>query len=185
MKILILQHLYNNFATSDPLVKKLCHYWSNQGHEIVIASGVNQTLPDADIAILHVDLTKLAEEYSHALDKFPVIINGHIQDISKDLYSDLIVSKDDNYQGEVIVKTKANVGGILEQRIKNIETGKQPGRPRHISWSEVEYMPVYKTFKSITHVPDGVWKNNHLIVEKFLPEQTEDGLYQIRLWLFF
>lgn len=184
MKILILHHRYDNFTSHGYLLYKLCSYWANQGHDILLARGANQSFPDADIAILHVDLTKVPDEYLDALKKYPIIINGNVQDISKDQYSDLIVTRDDLFEGEVIVKTNANYGGLFDYRVKNIGHNNPIKRSTLIPWSEVEYMTEYPTFKSIAHVPDDVWKNKNLIVEKFLPEETEENLYQLRLWVF-
>ena len=33
-------------------------------------------------------------------------------------------------------------------------------------------------------VPSGVWRNEKLVVEKFLPEVNEQGEYILRIWLF-
>ena len=185
MKILVLQHQYDNFSTSGPLMRKISANWVTQGHKIFVARGINQTLPDADIGILHVDLTKIPEGYYHALQKYPVIINDAIHDISKDLFSVVIVSRDDNFEGEVIVKTKANYGGLLEYRIDSIENNRPPDTRKRIPWSDVKFLTVYPTFKSIAHVPNDVWQNKYLIVEKFLPEQTQDSLFHLRIWIFF
>lgn len=63
------------------------------------------------------------------------------------------------------------------------------GRPERtgpeIDWATIDHLNP-RQYPILAHpgeVPAGVWNNEHLIVEKFLPER-EDDLYFVRYWTF-
>ena len=164
----------------------LVDVWEQMGITIHVSAGCHYT--PADMAILHVDTSVVGEEYLELAARYPVAINGRVKNILKSSFSDHILQKDATYQGRVIVKTDANYGGINEYLIglksnssMNPEMGfERPWRKREILRSKD-----YPVFDSIKDVPQGVWKNKKLIVEKFLAERLDNGDYRIRGYLFF
>jgi hypothetical protein len=176
--------------------------WADCGYSVAVAGELNETT-DADIALLHVNLTHVPLTYSRSAQSFPVVINGHTSSISKELFSNQILDKLSEYKGKVIVKTKENYGGLPELRraelskmertlIKKAKTilASRALNNRFLMsyiWRKTRVLDPsqYPIFESIREVPLGVWKNRHLIVEKFLPEQDADGRYVLRHWYFF
>lgn len=182
--VLTLDHS-RDIEDTNTMLTYLLGVWRQQGFKIDVYQGIDQDF-EADIVISHLDLTVVPDEYSKFLDRFPVVINRRAKDISKRFISRNLLSRDDTYDGSVIVKTDANYGGVPELIYKQ-NTGKIHGidtfqRP----WRRMEILDTYNypVFDSIREVPYGVWKNKKLIVEKFLPEIDADGNYRLHYWLF-
>jgi hypothetical protein len=140
------------------------------------------------MAFLHVDTSVVAEEYLELGRRYPVVLNGTVKSILKTSISNFLLKRDDHYSGPVIVKTDANYGGLNE--FANAANSGCSGwidpeveRP----WRKREVMDStkYPVFQSLAEVPAGVWKNNKLIVEKFLPERLENGDYRCCTYVFF
>jgi len=86
------------------------HYalrWQDAGHRVIYHIGP-ENIPDADVVIVDIDLSVVPKEYVDLINKLPVVINGEILDISRRRFSQLALSRIDNYTGPVIVKTNAN-----------------------------------------------------------------------------
>lgn len=160
------------------MVDHLALRWRKTGHTVIEHIGI-KNMPDADIVFLHIDLTITPVEFIEALKKYPKVINGNMLDISRRKYSQLLLGKDDNYAGRVIVKTNANYGGIPEYVLK---TGKHRIEGH---WHELEALdPLnYPIFKNINAVPNGVWRNPNLIVERFLQDRHND-LFHVQYYTF-
>jgi hypothetical protein len=184
LRIAIITHEIDEFQDSSYLLRHLSKRWEQQGIKTTIVKGVNQELPAADLAILHTDITAVGEDYIRVINHYPLVINGAVTDISKTAFSDLIVEKRDTYSGKVIVKTNANFGGMRERKEKfqkgDMESTIEIQRP----WRRVEWMTEYPVFNSTSDVPNGVWRNDRLVVEKFLPEQNSQGEYLLKMWVF-
>lgn len=164
----------------------MAEVWEQRGIRVHISAGCNY-IP-ADLAILHVDSTVVDDEYLDLAARYPVVINGGVKDISKSGFSRNLLKRDDAYEGQVIVKTNANYGGFSEYEadllsnnsvLNSIEI-ERPWRKRKTLDSYN-----YPVFDHINDVPQGVWRNNQLIVEKFLPERLDNGDYKHRCYLFF
>lgn len=176
------------------IIDILARKWTAAGCRVINHIGLSR-LPDADIVFLHVDRTVVPEDYEVCASKYPMVINGKVLNISRASYSMAKLEKNCQYAGPVIVKTNDNYGGLPERRYVSalISTGKKLFRKpyskvwRQIlsSWQGISFLdPLeYPIFNHITDVPSGVWENNHLIVEKFLPER-EDDLFFVRYWTF-
>ncbi len=166
-------------------LSNLIELWENQGIQVHISGGTNYF--PADVALLHVDTTVVEDEFMELSARYPVTINGRVRDISKRQFSRVLLNQNDVYQGPVIVKTDANFGGILEFRAA-VEAGEKEILPQDIQrpWRKIEYLDSnkYPVFNHISQVPQGVWRNPKLIVEKFLPERTSAGEFRIRTCLF-
>lgn len=85
------------------------------------------------------------------------------------------------------MKTNANYGGINEfmnATRSGQATWYDPGTER--PWRKREIMDSlnYPIFTNLSAVPPGVWKNDKLVVEKFLPEQLKNGDYRCRTYIF-
>lgn len=183
--IVTLEH-FAELHTSRYLVKHLAQIWRNRGHDVVAVRGIDHQ-PDADVVFSHTDITRVPPEYQAFMNQYPVVINGKTTDISKTLVSQHLLKQHDDYSGPVIVKTVANFGGMSERFMTNQA---DPGRPRPDgsgSWRSLTYLDSanYPVFRSIETVPEGVWENEHLIVEKFLPERNAAGHFCLRKWFFF
>lgn len=150
-------------------------------YKVTTIKGLSQKLPPSDMLILHVDLTVVPDEYIQAVASHPLVINRNVKNISKRIFSEIILTETSDYLGEVIVKTDANFGGRNEVKIRGDESDKQQSQ----DWEAREYLDDYPIYSSLKEVPSGVWKNPKLIVEKFLPEVDEKGRYLLRLWVFF
>jgi hypothetical protein len=165
--------------STRPIISHLALRWQEMGYKVITHYGT-QKLPEADIVFLHVDKTIVPDAYAQAVSNYPVVLNRHILDISRRNYSSITLSKDDDYDGEVIVKTNRNYGGRPEAR------DKAKSSKINESWENREVLKTldYAIFKNIAAVPPGVWINKNLIVEKFLPEKEGD-LFFVRYWTFF
>ena len=167
-------------------LSQLVKIWRQQGLEVRISAGCNYA--PADLAFMHVDTTVVPDEYLELGKRYPVALNGNVKDILKTSISQYLLNRDDPYQGPVIVKTNANYGGVNE--FNNALTsdpsawyGPDVERP----WRKREVMDSlnYPVFDRLSEVPPGVWKNDKLVVEKFLPERLDNGDYRCRTYIFF
>jgi len=185
--IMILKNIFNPKGLY--LIDSIALRWRKMGYEVVTHYGI-KNLPAADIVILHVDTTIVSDEYVKCLSQYPVVLNRKVLNISKTRISRNMVRQDENYFGPVIIKTKANFGGLPEATAKRISQKKTRWlRWRWTTkrnWEEADVLNPdnYPIFENKESIPAGVWKNKNLIVEKFLPEK-EDGLFFLRYWIFF
>jgi hypothetical protein len=173
-----LQHEFSPFERPG-LLAYLCDAWAEAGHQIELMRGIPRQRVKVDVLVPHVDLTVTPPDYIEYIEQFPVVVNQRMTDNSKRKVSQDILTSEDPWAGEVIVKTDKNFGGIPERVIRNVSEGRPldeeiTQRP----WRRVDQLlpAEYPIFASIRDVPAGVWRNSNLIVEKFLPE-IEDGLY--------
>ncbi len=97
----------------------------------------------------------------------------------------------------MIVKTNLNYGGVKEHRVLQ---RKRRRRQRYLgflsrlwgddsdeitpSWHRVSRLEpaAYPIYDHASLVPAGVWRNRNLIVQRFLPERDDGGLYLLRSW---
>ena len=164
--------------TARYIVWALRRLWRRQGHEVLVLRGPGREI-DADVLLMHVDLTVIPDDYLEYARRFPVVLNGSVHDISKRAISTQLVSQGDAWDGPVIVKTNLNYGGVPEQLARG---------PVAAIWGRVTRRRTidplhYPVFPSMTDVPPEVFENPDLVVERFLPER-EDDLYCIRVYLF-
>jgi len=177
-RILVLTHPSDLFRHRHFMVTGLFEHWIAAGHRVHVHEGATG-LPDADVALLHVDTTRVPEAYREALRRYPVVINGATGDISKRGFSQQLVGPDDAYAGPVIVKTNANAGAVPEWLHQ--EVARQAGR--RMGPAVRPMLSRYPVFASASEVPDAMRRDPDLVVERFLPEQDERGYY-MRHWVF-
>lgn len=203
-KIAVLLHEKDIFFDStDYLLRLLINKWREKGLTVEILKGIKRFIP-ADIIIPHLDLTVIPAEYRNFINQYPNIINRRVIDISKSVISNNIMARDDDYTGPVIVKTDRNYGGMPEKRLQAGASSSsslasnlmskiasrlgwgRAERTETASWSDIECIKPseYPIFPSLREVPQEIFDNNHLVVEKFLPEVEGDN-YLLRYYYFF
>jgi len=185
--IVILTHQHEEFSEISYVLKEIAEVWRERGMRVTVLRGVDQRM-DADLAILHVDLTVIPDEYLEFMKRYPIAINGFVKDISKRKISANIVNRRDGYQGPVMIKTDLNCGGAAEgamaQKTSLVQKYIRAIR-RRLHWSMRAELGMwdYPVLDSVKKVPRAVWRNSDLVVERFLPER-QDGFYVMRSWLF-
>jgi hypothetical protein len=189
--ILILKALADSkYSAVDEMARR----WERAGHRVITRYGLRD-LPDADVLFVHVDTTRMPPEYRRIFDRYRVAINQKAVDIDKTLYSRAMLAEADAYEGPVIVKTRANFGGQGDERYRAGQRLRLRPLIRLLhrlsalfetGWDRRRTLSphAYPIFDSKRDVPDAVWRNDHLMVERFCPER-EDDLYFIRYWVFF
>jgi hypothetical protein len=172
--ILVIRHADEPVDFSQYSMPILCRLWREAGHRVTIVRGLAE-LPKADLAILHVNLSVVPDEYREAAASYKRVVNGRALDIRKRNVSRNLLNRGDEWAGEVIVKADLNFGGVPEWRVAN------PDLPP--SAAPVELL-TYLICDTINHVPEAVWSDPRLVVERFLPERDADGYCWLRTWVF-
>jgi len=112
---IIVDRVSADFWASNYLLSLMRERWELLGFTAEVVTGPGQNVK-ADLAILHVDLTRVPERYMAIAGRYPVVINGKVQSISKRSFSTLRVERDSSYTGPVLVKTYLNAGGSAEAK---------------------------------------------------------------------
>ena len=170
----------------------LANLWRMENLEVVFLFGTAKFIP-ADVALLHVDLTVVPEEYVAFAGRYPVVLNGKVTDIRKSSFSGQKVNPEDGYEGPVIVKSEMNYAGQPERkllgtslsrlafriscRLPSIRFKSKGSGPDFRSPSD------YVIYDSPRLVPREWFSRNDILVEKFIPEM-HDGLYCQRVYHF-
>ena len=124
-------------------------------------------------AIVHVDLTEVPETLLPRAGAYPICLNGEAKSIHRHLYSSARIDRDSAYPGPVIVKTVLNHRGLPELRYLcrtdrlfrwRYRLDRLLGGPINLA-----HCPEYKLYPSRESVPDSVWGDERMIVERFLP----------------
>lgn len=186
MSIAIIVHR-NHDLDARYFLGRIADCWRESGVDVQVLRGPDKQVA-ADLAILHVDLTKVPRDYLHFASQFRRVLNGSVTDISKRRVSNNLVRRGDGYDGPVIVKTDRNCGGGGERDIAGPPTVLRRiarGLRRRLPWTLRDDLAMgdYRVFPAVREVPALVWLNRHLVVERFLPE-VRDGYYCLRTWLF-
>lgn len=166
------------------LLNTLARIWETQGHRITVGAC---RLLQADLGILHIDRTRLLEQWLPVRQPSVRMLNGGVLDISKRRVSKNLLSPESDYQGPVIIKTDANCAGLPEmaaspwwkKRLHRLLTHYLPWR-----WTRQLACGSYPVLARLACVPRWVWQRPDLVVEKFLPEREGDE-YALRIWCFF
>ena len=185
--IVIIAHPNDQFAERGYMLAGVAEQWREAGHEVTVVDNPAVRV-EADIAILHVDLTVVPEEFMRYVARYPLSLNCRVRDISKSKISSNLVRRGDGYAGPVMIKTDLNCGGIAEGEIaarKSVISKLTRAIRRRLPWSMRSEIGMwdYPVLDSVKEVPWAVWRNPSLIVEKFLPEK-HDGFFCMRSWSF-
>lgn len=160
--------------------------WQQMGLQVEIGQSFS---PEARLCILHHDKTKLDPASIPKAPQGVYVLNGKVLDISKRTYSALRLTQKTSWSGPVIIKSNLNHFGVPEAEAEKacaplwVELRRKLARH---SWRLARMLPYryYPVVSSVDDVPGWVWHREDLIVERFLPERTEDGLYGVRSWVF-
>jgi hypothetical protein len=186
-RVVVLAHPGIRFDSRKYFLSAMAEAWREDGIETVVVHGTRER-PDADAAVLHVDVTVAPPEYVDFVRSYPVAINGAIADISKRRISRQLVRRGDGWAGPVVVKTDRNCGGGPEDRLAARGTAlRRAVRAVRgaLPWTYRARIKTtqYPVLASQDAVPSAVWRNRDLVVERFLPE-IRDGLHAVRTWVF-
>ena len=170
----------------------LADIWRQLGLNIRVKRGASRfSTALVRVAINHVSLTLTPPLYLNYLRRFPIVVNRDFTDTSKSKYCCRLLSSQDRYDGPVIVKTDLNFGGKIERKLQKQKQRSFPFRylslfRRPMADASTHMDPhAYPIFDHPSGVPDEVWGNPYLIVQKFLPERDDAGLYRLRSWYVF
>ena len=173
---------------SGYVIRHVVQHWSERGVQFELATDL-RAAPAGDIGWQHLDATKVGTDYQRVLARYPVVINGGSVDVHKRRTASHIVTKDDSWDGPVIVKTDLNYGGRADDWAYR-------WRPMRHSWfhSVRDKFPAvisgrmdphaYPIHPSKATVPLWVWLDRRFVVQRFLAERKNER-YAIRRWFFF
>ena len=108
--VIIFHEQQRHWAVDRYLISKMADLWHEDGLEVRYVFGVDEFV-HADLAILHVDLSVVPEEYLELASRYPITLNGRVRDIRKSSFSKNLLAPHDDFNGKVIVKTDLNHGG--------------------------------------------------------------------------
>jgi len=192
MNIVIICHEIYEKGSKDYVIYDIANQWRKEGIEVTFLYGIKEYVP-ADLAVLHVDLSIVPDDYIEFAKQYPITLNGMIKDIRKSTLSKNILNSESNYNGKIIIKSNLNYGGLPE---KKLQTSNIPEPFAHLlrktaSWiynirKDSFYLSTpkdYCIFDNSNLVPPELYQREDIIVEKFLPE-IQDDKYCIRNYYF-
>jgi hypothetical protein len=183
VRVAVIQHPRQNPLRRSYGLGLVAECWQARGISVVEATDPRRP-PDADLAVLHVDLTVVPEEFLMMAASYPVALNCRTRDISKRAFSRLLVAPGDGWEGPVVVKTNLNCHGSSEKQLLGRTGDRDPWRfvPLAVSrrlrhrleplWSR---LPEYRVFPSAREVPPDWWDEESLVIERFVPERSGDA----------
>ncbi len=170
----------------------LAEIWRKENIEVIVLFGTDKYVP-ADLALLHVDLSVVSDEYLDFARRYPMVLNGNVKDIRKSSFSQIGVNADDKYNGKVIVKSNLNFGGEPERKLLGTPLSRLKLRvAMRVPWlsfldrdpkSPFRLPTDYRIFDSPDLVPAQWFKREDVFVERFVPE-IQNGLYCLRTYHF-
>lgn len=167
-------------------IMHVASYWKAAGHDVICVFGTQVYIP-ADIAILHIDLSLVPQRFIDFANRYPLCLNTQAVDIRKSTISSQLLRQNDDYNGQVIVKTNENSGGVPERVNGNGWTrAARQFRQFHLRMQDrivIRKPSEYRVFARLDDVPDEVFSRTDLVVERFLPERDGE-FYCTRAYLF-
>src|SRR3954468_19031338 len=95
--IVVLVHEHDAFDARY-FLHEIAQVWrEREGARISVLNGPQADLLTADLAILHVDLTVVPQDYLEYIRQYKLVLNGRVADISKRVVSNNIVHRRDGY----------------------------------------------------------------------------------------
>jgi hypothetical protein len=186
-RIVVITHEYDELLrrhgllrrwTSSYLLYDILGELQRRKHEIIVARGLSSR-PTGHAALLHVDATVTPDDYVDYGRSFPLCLNLAATDISKRKVSGAVLGAKDSWDGPVIVKSNRNSAGAPERRM-NL-------RARRAGQAEpfpgIPEMDEYRIYDTPDELPNGVWADPDLSVERFVAEREPDG-FALRFWVF-
>lgn len=189
-RIVILTHQQQGLPAGHALGRLAFGAWQPAGHTILVQQGLRNA-PEADLAILHVNLSVVPEPYLELSRRYPRCLNIRVKDIRKRRVSQDLLAEDDDYDGPVVVKTDLNHYGLPERDLARSTGGMKArlwqaaGRWLPRAWTGA--LPTdgdtYPLFERRSQVPRWVWRRPELVVERFFTERHGE-LYAANQWHF-
>ena len=188
LSIAILVHADVRLPHHTTMARLAQDHWAPSGHRVVVHRGL-ATPPPADLAILHVGLTRTDPRYLDLAARYPRVVNGQVTDtLKRSICADLL-GPCDTYDGPVIVKTDLNYRGEPEAQLRRRSIG-----PFRKHWRRLERaLPArwfgrlsdgtYPVFAHRREVPGWMWRSRHLVVQPLHVERRGD-LYVLHQWYF-
>lgn len=176
----------DRFRTTPYILRSVENIWRTQGHVLALRKDPPSKAPD--LAIAHVDLTVLRAAFLARLQRLPVTLNAHVDDISKRALDVGIVDGPDGHDGPVIVKTNSNCGGtpeLLAMARSGAAGWLRAKALQRLPWALSGYIRSadYPIYDHPRHVPALVWRNPRLVVQKLALER-HGALFALRQWTF-
>ena len=172
-------------------ITHLADHWRNDGHVVQFLFGVSR-FEAADVVIVHVDLTIVPARYLDFAARYPIALNGQVQDIRRTSYSRNLVHPEDGYTGRVIVKSNNNYAGRPDRSRAGFVAGlwwRVRRRMAALGPLRAGAPPLfdtpldYRIFERAGDVPPAWYQCSDLVVERFLPER-EGEAYVVRNYQF-
>lgn len=200
-RILVLVHEYDGYPGRQVhFVWPLAERWRANGIDVRIAHGPEDPVArqEFDAILPHVNVSVTPPTYRAYLDRRTNVLNAYVYDITKRRISANLVGEADDWPGPVIVKTDRNYGGLPEmallrrarerslgRRIVRRFLGPARSEPRPVPLEQARTLPVdsYQIFDRLDQVPQAVFQNGSLVVERFLPEMDGE-LFCVRHCMF-
>lgn len=186
--IAIITHALQELRRGTTIARIAHEHWIPRGHRVVTHRGLDR-LPAADVAIQHVDLTRVPQAYLELARHYPRVINGRVGDISKRRVSAELLSPDSAHDGPVIVKTDLNHAGMPERLLRQEMRGVRGAllrlveRAVPVRWFGHLPDDQYVVCEHLRAVPDWVWRTRGLVVQPLYAER-HGGLYALNQWYF-
>ena len=171
----------------------LAENWRRSGIDVRVVHGPHPCT-DSDVLVPHLDCSYIEEPYWRVIQNHPRAVNARVRDICKTVISSNLLTRDDPWEGPVIVKTRNNSGGYMDLRFGK---PKPPGivddflkraawhpwiAPRSLGWTRT--LTKYPIFSHLRDVPRSAWRNRHLVIERFFtPDRDEKGDFALYLWI--
>jgi len=171
--IAILVHPQQRMPYGAFLRRIIDQCWKPEGRRVFIQEPFAANAPKADCAIVHVDLTHVPPVYAEWAARFPLTVNARALDISKRRICTTLVGPNDDWNGPVVVKTDLNHRGDSERRLGQTV-------PDH-DWILPD--EGYRMFDRKSDVPDRVWRDAGLVVQKLHVERHGEW-YVLHQWFF-
>ncbi len=149
-----------------------------RGHKATVKAGTNHE-PVGDMALLHVDCTVVPKEYIDLASRFPAALNVDVVDITKRKISQALIGRKSDWSGPVIVKSNYN-NRALREHAHNRRARRRGKAPPH---RDLKQLREYEIYPSPELVPEHLWVDDNLAIEKFIPEIDPHG-YGMRIWHF-
>ena len=189
MRLAVIVHRWDQFEPipagqpsgpkpSPYLLFDVLEEWRAMGHEWVLSSPDRPA--EADAAFLHVVPTIVDDEHRRLADSYAFTVNAATWDIRKRRVSRNLLGPDSDWPGAVIVKSDLNNFGKIEQ-LHNLRAEAAGEAAPH---RDLPRSTDYRLYARLDQVPQALWDDPGLVVEKFLPEQNEDGTFTLRTWVF-
>jgi len=172
----------------------MAEHWKARGVRMATAWGLGDH-GETDLLFPHLELSWIPDDYWALLQSRAAVVNRHVRDIRKPVFSTCLLARGDDYDGAVIVKTACNCGGRLDELLlgpnrRGIPLARTMRRIARIAWVErrrlgrARTLGRYHIFPSSRAVPDAAFDNPHLVVERFVPERRGER-FVLRMCHFF